>query len=672
MSLRLAPLRLSCFRLAGRMASVLAASALLGAACGDGRKDDGPKKEGPPAEVEWNPQFKPDVNTLTVKPGVEPATETETMMATVTPTSIEFPMADASSVRSWSPGRVVVGGIGSKQNPLGYARRVLSVDEKDGKLVVQTEPVAFDELFAGEARYRGDTSGEDMDLTGLDPAWIEAKLYPPVDYPLPTLEPLPDDPSTSARSLGLPGGLFVCCGASPASPVGAALALKKVLEANLGLPSMSDIPHLQAELAGEGKVGFKASVKLDDEVKIPRFDRDIFRDWEFKKMLPKNIPAEIFIKGTMTARGELKVNPGFSVAIGASVDGLDAQWSWKPWEVVSVKKNAYIRADVDTRVTAMFGIKAQFEAGIRGADLGTGWLMNEELEKALDKGSAAAQTVLNQAKEDIFGNKDNKPEGTIKLPLWRSQPRQKTFFAGPVPVVVTATMQLDLICNFEAKASIEADLEVNASTRFKFSTAMNPLQREFQATKPEVTANWSKNVQVLGGGSLVLGCDISPRINILVYDGLGAYAGVRAGLEASGKFSSKCHPTRTRPSGEVELAFAARAGLYVGGRAQVPASSALGKAGIELGYDSPMLDIFNEKWPLLKNTWQIDKGLGYCTPLCSNRKLDDEESGGKETDVDCGGGDCATCATGKACVRDSRLWPRAHLREGLLPGALLR
>mgnify|MGYP006380432449 FL=1 len=155
----------------------------LGAAACSGDKADGGDAgadagaTGPVPSVPFEPQFPPDNNNLTPRPGVEAATEAEQNHAIVKPDSLEFSVDQAPSVRSWQPGRIVASGSAGPENPFGYARRVVSVKEANGMVVVETEPVGLRDLVAGDLNVRLDTmEGTEVDMSNVDLEWVAKNL----------------------------------------------------------------------------------------------------------------------------------------------------------------------------------------------------------------------------------------------------------------------------------------------------------------------------------------------------------------------------------------------------------------------------------------------------------------------------------------------------------------
>lgn len=115
----------------------------------------------------FEPEFAEDVNNLIPAPGVEAVSEAQANAAVVTPGQLSFP-ASQTDILEWQPGRVVVGapGEGGSGNLFGFARRVKSVEQRGGQIIVTTEKVEIQDVVSGDFRMR-----LDQDAVPVDP-WI--------------------------------------------------------------------------------------------------------------------------------------------------------------------------------------------------------------------------------------------------------------------------------------------------------------------------------------------------------------------------------------------------------------------------------------------------------------------------------------------------------------------
>lgn len=614
------------------------------------------------ASVKWNPTFEPDYVNVNPLPGVEPATKEQTDNAIVKDDALEFPASEAS-VKEWQPGKIVVAGPGEggSLNVFGYARRVVEVTEQDGKIIVKTERLGLQDILEGEFQVRGDNDGVPIDLDKLDKEWAAENLYPtfdevfiPRDDDGEPLVALRDDPAFDEEVdiEGAPPGSGVCCGLKK---VGKAIggAAKAVASATAtGVKAAANT--VTNVVAAVTPTDFNGSVNLDSNIGWPETNTPLFTNMEFKKTIKrKNVGIELFIKGDASVKSRLTLNPGFQ--LGARIPN-------------PINKNAppfKTWMNIDSRVETRLGFKVNLEAGVRAVEIDGRKLTKgtKEFIERVDNTVNTAQEVYSATRESLTGDKDLKPEATFTKVLWISKPKLKTFMAGPVPVVLTSTLQVNLVCGFEAKASLSANLEWGNTTTFKFRAEYES-GKGVTATAPAMERVATRSVEVLGGGQIVAHCGLVPRVNAFVYDTAGFYTGVRGSLVASAGFESKCQATTTKPKGELELKLTANVGIQLGARLQVPGSSAAGKNGSDLGIETPPFEPYNKEWELYSKKWEFPNGgLGYCTPLCQNGRLDVDEA--KETDVDCGGGACTTCAAGKRCSKTSDCDGRATCNGGV-------
>ena len=90
---------------------------------------------------------------------------------------------------------------------------------------------------------------------------------------------------------------------------------------------------------------------------------------------------------------------------------------------------------------------------------------------------------------------------------------------------------------------------------YKFKAAYETKNKMSTIEGPTKTSENINVVNVTGSGALTLTCGLVPRLNALVYDGIGMFVGVRAALIAEGKYESSCKsdPKDSRPSARIDL-----------------------------------------------------------------------------------------------------------------------
>lgn len=594
----------------GADASVPNAPAPIPVVPGDGNEDL--------TSLKYEPHFDPDFNTLTANPWVEPVTPAQADEVIVTPTSLIYVAANHPEIKDWAAGRVVVSAPGSKgsvgTNPFGFARRVVSVTESNGQFVVATESVGLEDLVTGDFQSTFDpATAEDVDLSKVDLDWAIANLYTN-DAPAfePGGTPLLDDYSLSMDTdIGNPFwgsvGKFIS-GAAKAVGNAVTNAVAAITPASF-----------------DGS--FSLAPEMKGGTKMP-----LFTNMNYKKQLKGGkYPVELFIKGSAGVDAFVSVNPGFQV--GATIPN-------------PINKNAPKFAawmNIDARSDVRVDLDVNLEAGIASA----GGAGGGELADKLNGQADFAQDVLGRARESLLGDPDMKPAGGWRKPVFLSKPSTKVIMAGPVPVVIVSTVQVDVECGFEAKASITGKIQYEQVNTFKFS-ARYEKGGSPTLSGPTFDKRTVRNVELTGGGKVAVTCGLIPRINTMLYDTAGLNVGIRGSLVAQAAYESKCAETTTTPTAEVAVGLYANVGVQLGARLQAPGSSFLGTAGQKAGFDIGPIEPWNTQFPIFEKTWDLAKGLGYCTPTCKNGKKDNAE-----TDADCGGGACETCATGKSCKVNS-------------------
>lgn len=572
------------------------------------------------SSLEWEPEFEPDYNNLQPHPWVEPVAQQEQDTVVVRPDELEFSAALTPDVANWEPGRVVVSapGQGPGSNPLGFARRVVSVRQEGEKIVVTTETVGLEDLVEGDFQARFDPAqATPVDLSQLDPEWAMQNLYAGADVAYMPGDPLIDDWALDATGQPVPGSAQPFFRSIVRAVGGAARAVVNVAQTAISAITPSH---------------FNAAVSIGPEIRGGA-DFPLFTDMSYTKTLNEGgrFPVELFIEGSAAVSGHVLVNPAFQ--IGARVPNIlhrDAP-NFATW------------VNVDSRAEARVGLEFDLSAGIRSA----GGAAGSELEERLNEDLAFAETALGRARQALFGDPDMKPAGGWRRTLFISSPSTQVLMAGPVPVVLVSTFQVDLECGFEAKASLTGRIQFEQAATFRFAARYEKGgQPSIEA--PRFERRNRRDVQLLGGGSVSVACGLIPRINTLLYDSAGLTAGLRASLVAEASYESQCAETSVHPSAEVTVGLYGNVGIQVGARLQAPGSSAFGRAGQSAGFDIGPIEPWNTQFPIFTHTWEFERGLGYCTPLCQNSETD-----GRETDFNCGGGACPTCNVDQSCALNS-------------------
>ncbi len=604
---------------------------LLAGACGDTTaEEENPDTftaKSPHEDLDslvWEPQFEPDYNNLEPQPWVEVVTEAQARNVVVRPDTLIFPKADHPEVLLWEEGKVVVAAPsdGPGANPLGFARRVVSVTEVDDTLVVETEAVALQDIVTGEMQFTFDYSEvQTVDISKLDLEWAARHLYVDANIMSPRAEGNPDDePLPEAEEEWdpeLPGDPFLGSIWNAITAVGDALggAAKAVAAAAVDVWKAVTVE------------GITTGVDIKPEIKNS-YSSALFK-LEYEKSFNEagKTPIKLSLKGTGNSSVDYSFNPGVQVGV-------------KVPPIFGGNQSTSMWLNVDSKSRLKLDVEAILNAKIESADGLTG----KKLQDKLAERTKFAEDVLAQAKQKYLGHPDMRPAGGWKRNILVTKPAVQTIFAGPVPVVLTQTLQVDLECGFEAKAGVKANVSFEHNTTFKFEARYE--NGEVTTTPAQFEKKKNTDITVTGEGSLVVVCGLIPRINVYVYDALGMNAGVRASLVASAKYASRCEAKK--PKADITLGLDGNLGVQVGGRIQPPGTSYLGSSGVDLGWDIGPLEVYNHQFKLLEQTFSLNDGLGYCSNTCGNGVRD-----GSETGLDCGGGSCSACAEGKKCLVNS-------------------
>jgi hypothetical protein len=584
-----------------------------------------------PMNLKWNPTFEPDFNKLEANPAANPVSKTEQDSVTVMATRLEFPAAEGADAKTWEAGRIVVSapGEGAGANPLGFARRVKSVREENGKVIVETETIGLEDLATGEFQVRFDPMDptlKDVDLSKIDQAWAGKNLYRSGGVVYMPGSPLTDNFPGARKVRAVPGQPWFWDDiAEAATDVANAVADAAVSTANSIASTAKDVLD---ELGNVVPKSFSASEGMTDTISGSG-NLALFENLNYERTIngKGNLPMKFSIKGNGKIFSNMTFNPGFQV--GARIPNYlhPDRDKFQTWVNVDSFAQGNLNVDLD--------VEAKLES--------SGGLAGSALEQRLNDDADYAQNVLSQQRETLFGDPDVKPAGGWKKTLYMSKPKTKTFMAGPVPVVLVATVQLDLECGFEAKGTVHTKLNLEHQASFKFKASYE----EGGGTKmegPSFLSQRRRTTEITGGGELMVACGLIPRINTFLYDTVGLNVGVRASMVAKGAYTSKCtSPTSTKPEGNMTVDMSANFGVQIGARFQAPGSSAAGIKGQSAGFDIGPIEPWNVDVPL--GSWGFPaNGVGYCTPFCRDGKVSLAE-----TDIDCGGGACSSCTTGQKC-----------------------
>jgi hypothetical protein len=557
------------------------------------------------APLDHEPSFEPDYNNLTPQPWVEPTTATQTDGVDVHPDRLVFPDT-MTEIADWEPGRLVVSGPGkgSGKNPWGFARRVVKVEHVASQFVVTTSVAAIEDVLQGDFQMQlKPESLSEVDLTKADLQWAADNLYfQSENADLIELNPLDEDWPDGAEPLGFWKKVKKKVGgAAKALAQGAVDAYKKVTPDTVS-----------------GSVKLSPTLTLADQ-------SSLFAFYYVKDFQAKKVPYSISLSGAGSYDASVTLKPGVQVGAKIAFPGKGAKSSY--WVNVDASMALKLGFDFDLAAALTYNGKS-----------------GEKLADELENDAVVAQLLLGEERKKLFGDPDMRPMGGWKKTLWISKPMSQTFAAGPVPVVMVETVQIDMECGFMAKASLSGQLTFEQNATFKFS-----VKSDQPAQPPTFTKTKKTDIQITGGGELSVYCGLIPRVNVFFYDTVGLFAGVRGSLVASGKYASVCKqkPKEWWPDGELTLGLYGNVGLRVGARVQAPGSSWLGKAGQKLGVEAD-LEPWNMQFPLLEKKWTFPVGFGYCTPTCQNQAKD-----GDETDADCGGPNCNPCKLGASCKLNS-------------------
>ena len=591
-------------------------------------KSDTPPSDSPPTEnrlfqapqddiesLTYNPSFEPDFNNLTPQPWVEPATQAQTDDVSVFPDRIEFPSSH-TEVLAWSPGRIVVAapGKGAGRNGLGFARKVSSVAQSGDKIVVMTVAPAIEEILQGDFRMKFDPdSAQVVDLSKVDAQWVADNLY----VQTPDVEHMPGELLTDNHPPDTaPMGFF--------SKITKTVAKAATSVAKAVATATKDVYQAITPATLNVSGGIKPEIKFGSKIKLP-----LLKGFKHSFKTSGGYETELTMNADFSYDINVTLNSGVQMSGKIGVPGRGA--------------SSQMALSFDALAKWQTKMDMTLESAISSVDGNVG----DDLVDFLNKKLTNQELLYADVREKQMGDPNLKPSASWKKTLWMSAPMTQTLLAGVVPVVFTETLQVDLECGFEAKASLTAHAELAQAATIKFKAEYDTGTNKATLTGPTLQNKFTTEVNVLGQGSAMVTCGLVPRVNAFLYDMVGVFAGVRGSVVAKGEYVSECTGASGWPEGKVGFNLSADLGVQVGGRLQAPGASIFGIAGQVAGLNVGPLEPFKLEIPLYKGEWKFKRGLGWCSTSCK-----DQVFNGSETDLDCGGG-CEPCTLGKRCAENT-------------------
>ncbi|MEW5849345.1 MAG: LamG-like jellyroll fold domain-containing protein [Myxococcota bacterium] len=548
-------------------------------------------------------------NRLEPQPWVEPLTQAQTDAVTVRDDALVFPRSGNDDVLGWEPGRVVASApsvVNPGGNPFGFARRVRSVTGNGETIVVETDTVRITDLVRGDLQAALSEDAREVDISHVDLGWLVDRYYP--DIPpseagmASDLLHMAEDPDEEpGRDLPVESG---------SSSVGQPLSWDDFVGAvETGFQVLRDAVI-------EGNVSFEGTLGQ-------RFEKDFdygVVDQKFRKEYTTRKSRAVFVvtaEGTARVDGTAVFDPEITYYISVPVRPGASPFA------AGAAAAATFEADVNIEVDG--------EAQIESTD-------------SRFAGDAYTAEIKNRFRKAILG-KDVQPANGFRKVLYLSKPQVKTVYAGPVPVVIVTTKQVDLECGVLLNGGITARAELSAKGNVDFEVGYQS-ENGGEVTGPGYDLSWKwKTRGVTLRGKAEVACGLIPRFNVFLYDAVGLYAGVRTSLVGRVTYKETCPKDlmySTAPDSTTRLSLLLNMGLRAGARAQIPTSSNAGRRAAEEGLEDSF-EPWNKDWELWARKWEAT-GFGYCEGLCDNDQFDPSD----ETDVDCGN-KCGSCAEGKSC-----------------------
>ena len=297
--------------------------------------------------------------------------------------------------------------------------------------------------------------------------------------------------------------------------------------------------------------------------------------------------------------------------------------------------SAWLEFEVDLDVSFDDPVDLSFGAGLQGP-LSTTATTRFDLDLVVLSGSTSE---LEQALLDA----EHQSGSALSIVLAKGKPMVGPNI-GPVPTTFRNELTLD--CWYKVRGGMKGETSLTTSVDPLTAAVYWDDDDGFTIVRNNLfsSVNIDGSGHVQGAADATLECGLMPRVKWLIGDVGGPYVGVRGSLAAHGTFEETCpaqgpHTVQADTTTSVELT--SRMQVLLGGEVDV---SILGQ-GFNLGIGP--WDVYNTYFGTVwEDEWTFEgQGWSQCQGTC-----DDGVVGQNETDVDCGGADCAPCGVGAVCT----------------------
>ncbi|MFN3196795.1 MAG: hypothetical protein ACE366_00060 [Bradymonadia bacterium] len=550
-----------------------------------------------------------DFVEVKLRPGVQLVPQAVADVAFVEQGALRFPAQGNEDLLSLAEGTPMVADRASDDaagNPLGFMRKVKSVQQIGDEIVIETERAALSEIITGAAVI-SEESFLDEELEISDEALLDlAAGLTMAD------EKLPHISLAELESAG-PNTIFGGFGGGGWGFGGGGFGFGGLGFGGFGFGGLDFIDRG----VSWAKERLKRLIDIEFEIHSGISVRKR-GDFAFQKAMEKEKEAGGI---TFTAEGVLTIGGTYDISLkprfGVIVDESDFD---EVYAKFNLKGGLFLDALLELVFTADAGGRDEFE-----------------------QFSAAERAAEAQVEAEDGWRR------TLATKKWKGP------MLGPVPT--TFVLEMLQICTLEAEATLTAEANVRTDVDFE----MGARWRKGDGWDPTYDLNWNFGhtfeMEVAGGA--MLSCTLGPRLSWLIADTAGPFAEANLGGRADLVYQETCgHPydqLQTKWSdGFINSDFTITGDVLVGVTGEVcPFKAAqLDK----LGVDDLCFDLGDTSWPIydyeklvMNRHYDLPQGLGVCQGLCDNFELDPDV----ETDVDCGGR-CGTtlgfrCDVGQRC-----------------------
>lgn len=165
-------------------------------------------------------------------------------------------------------------------------------------------------------------------------------------------------------------------------------------------------------------------------------------------------------------------------------------------------------------------------------------------------------------------------ERQVAFPLFKNKIPLPPQAIGPIPVVETVDVSVDLACDFVAEGDVTARVGLHAELPYRFGVDYSNNDWQMIAEADQFTLS-PVGPTLAGSGGVTADCRIVPRVALLFYDAIGPYISVTPRFTARANGSFTATTSSANAQGDWSLVGSIRADAGLTGDLNIPGAPRL-------------------------------------------------------------------------------------------------